>query len=132
MLIAFTKGATAVKKNTLISSPVTSAAKKAAGRAALFVASFLALFFSACAGPPGPRGMTGNTGYTGVAGADGAQGNQGNTGDTGYTGATGAQGQLERRDTEVKLVLTVRRAIKATPEIPATLEQLATEAEAPP
>lgn len=59
----------------------------------------------------------------------------------------GTQAQLERRDTKVKLVLTVRRAIKATPEtlvtqvqpglkeeleIPATLEQLATEAEAPP
>ncbi|CAK8713787.1 MAG: hypothetical protein CDV28_1648 [Candidatus Electronema aureum] len=49
--IAFTKGATAVKKNTLTSSPVTSTAKKAAGHAALFMGLCLMLSLTACTGP---------------------------------------------------------------------------------
>ncbi len=114
LLITFTKGAIAVKKNTLTSSPVTSVAKKVTGQAALFVCLYLVLSLTAaCTGPPGPRGMTGttgntgNTGYTGETGASGdtgytgatgrtgatgATGSTGETGDTGYTGATGATG----------------------------------------
>lgn len=111
LLIAFTKGEVAVKKNNLTSSPVTSVSRKAAGRTALFVGVCLVLSLTACTGPRGPRGNTGSTGntgntgntgytgasgdtgYTGATGATGAQGNQGNTGDTGDTGYTGATGR---------------------------------------
>jgi hypothetical protein len=89
LLITSTKGATAVKKNNVISSPVISYAKTAGRNATFFVRLLLGPSLIAC---NSPAGLAGNNGNTGKAGADSAQGNQRNQDDQGNAGATGKKG----------------------------------------